>query len=171
MRVITATFSLMAVFLAATTISHAQMGKEARLSPHDTLHAKDFTVTYGRPYKKGRDIFGKLEPYGKVYRVGADEATTITFAKDGTFGGKPVKAGTYTLFATPNQSTWTIILNSQLGQWGAFKYDQYKDKDVLHVDVPVVPLSTPLEQLTIAEQKGNLTIAWDVVKVAVPVQF
>ena len=55
----------MAVLLAATTISYGQM-KEARVSPHDTLHAKDFTVTYGRPYKKGRDIFGKLEPYGKV---------------------------------------------------------------------------------------------------------
>src|SRR5580692_41757 len=75
--------------------SCAQM--EKRVSPHDTLRTKDVTVTYGRPYKKGREIFGKLEPFGKVYRCGADEATTITFAKDGTFGGKPVKAGTYTL--------------------------------------------------------------------------
>lgn len=140
-------------------------------SPHDTLKTKDFTVTYGRPYKKGRDIFGKLEPYGKVYRVGADEATTITFAKDGTFGGKPVKAGTYTLFAIPNETEWTIILNSKLGQWGAFKYDQYKDMDVLHVTVPVKKLDAPVEQLTIAEPGNDLTITWDKTQVAVPVSF
>jgi hypothetical protein len=141
-------------------------------SPHDTVTAKNIKVTYGRPYKKGRDIFGKLEPYGKVYRVGADEATVITFAKDGTFGGKPVKAGSYTLFAIPNEKNWTIILNSQLGQWGAFKYDQFKDKDVLHVDVPVTTLSAPVEQLTIAVP-GNkdLTIEWDKTKVSVPVSF
>ncbi len=140
-------------------------------SPHDTLRTKDLTVTYGRPYKKGREIFGKHEPYGKVYRVGADEATTITFAKDATFGGKSVKAGTYTLCAIPNEKSWTIILNSQLGQWGAFKYDQYKDKDVLHVDVPVQTLSAPVEQLTIAAPGKDLTISWDKTKVSVPVSF
>ncbi len=153
-----------------TTAVNAQM-PAARKSPHDTLRTKDITVTYGRPYKKGRDIFGKLEPFGKVYRVGADEATQITFAKDGMFGGKPIKAGTYTLFAIPNADKWTIILNSQLGQWGAFKYDQYKDKDVLHADVPVMPLGTPMEQLTITASSKDLTIAWDMTKVAVPVKF
>ena len=140
-------------------------------SPHDTVRTKNITVTYGRPYKKGREIFGKLEPFGKVYRVGADEATTISFAKDGSFGGKPVKAGTYTLCAIPNEKSWTVILNSQLGQWGAFKYDQYKDKDVLHVDVPVLALSTPVEQLTIAVPGKELTISWDKTKVSVPVSF
>jgi Protein of unknown function (DUF2911) len=140
-------------------------------SPHDTLRTKNLTVTYGRPYKKGRDIFGKLEPYGKVYRVGADEATTITFARDASFGGKPVKAGTYTLCAIPNEKTWTIILNSQLGQWGAFKYDQYKDKNVLQVDVPVVTLAAPVEQLTIAASGKELTISWDKTWVAIPVSF
>jgi Protein of unknown function (DUF2911) len=145
--------------------------KEARVSPHDTLRTKDLTVIYGRPYKKGRDIFGSLEPYGKVYRCGADEATLITFNKDAKFGGKPVKAGTYTLFVIPNATQWTIILNSQLGQWGAFKYDNYKDKDVLHVDVPVVNLSTPVEQLTIAKGGSDLSIAWDKTKVAIPVSF
>jgi Protein of unknown function (DUF2911) len=163
-------FSFIAIFLAATTISYAQ-APAARKSPHDTVSNKNITVTYGRPYKKGRDIFGKLEPFGKVYRVGADEATTITFKTDGMFGGKAVKAGTYTLFAIPNQAQWTIILNSQLGQWGAFKYDQYKDKDVLHVDVPVVPLSAPVEQLTIAVGSKDLTISWDMTKVVVPVKF
>lgn len=140
-------------------------------SPHDTLQTKDLTVTYGRPYKKGRDIFGKLEPYGKVYRVGADEATTITFAKDGSFGGKAIKAGTYTLFAIPNEKEWTVILNSQLGQWGAYKYDQYKDKDVLQVTVPVRTLPAPVEQLTISALHQDLTIIWDKTEVVIPVSF
>ncbi|HTS45892.1 MAG TPA: DUF2911 domain-containing protein [Puia sp.] len=142
-----------------------------RVSPHDTVQTKNIKVTYGRPYKKGRDIFGKLEPYGKVYRCGADEATTITFAKNGTFGGKPVKAGTYTLFVTPYADKWTVILNSQLGQWGAFKYDQYKDKDVLHVDVPVKNLSSPIEQLTIRFAGPAMVIEWDKTQVSVPVNF
>src|SRR6516164_4825716 len=109
-------------------------------SPHDTVQSKNIKVTYGRPYKKGREIFGKLEPYGKVYRCGADEATTITFAKDANFAGKPVKAGTYALFVIPFETKWTIILNGRPKQWGAYDYEKNKDKDVLHSDVPVKKL-------------------------------
>ncbi len=108
-------------------------GEKKPLSPHESVNGQDISVRYGRPYKKGRIIFGSLVPYGKVYRCGADSATTITFDKDANFGGKPVKAGTYTFFVIPNEQSWTIILNSQLGQWGAFDYDKYKDKDVLHM--------------------------------------
>jgi len=140
-------------------------------SPHDTVRTKDMTVTYGRPYKKGREIFGKLEPYGKVYRVGADEATTITFSKDGSFGGKPVKAGTYALFAIPTEKQWTIILNGNPKQWGAYDYEKNKDKDVLQVTVPVTTLTSPVEQLTIAAGSKDLTITWDKTKVEVPVKF
>ncbi len=139
------------------------------VSPHETVVGKDVSVRYGRPYKKGRAIFGGLEPYGKVYRCGADSATTITFDKDATFGGKSVKAGTYTLFVIPNKTTWTVILNSQLGQWGAYKYEENKSKDVLHVDVPVKNLSAPVEQLTIALPASGLTISWDTVEVSVPI--
>ena len=142
---------------------------QKRKSPHETVTSKDnVKVTYGRPYKKGRDIFGALEPYGKVYRVGADEATEITFPKDGTFGGKAVKAGTYTLFAIPNADKWTFILNSQVGQWGAFKYDQYKDKDVLHTDIPVKKLAAPIEQLTIRFEGSDMFVEWDTTQLDVP---
>lgn len=166
MRVTHALLTLFAIMLAGT-VSYAQPSHPK--SPHDTVKTKDITITYGRPYKKGREIFGKMEPYGKVYRCGADEATQITFAKDVTFGGKPVKAGTYTFCAIPNATTWTVILNSKLGQWGAFDYDKYKDQDVVHVDVPVKTLSTPLEQLTMTAGGGKVTLAWDTVEVAVPV--
>jgi hypothetical protein len=146
-------------------------GDKKPLSPHETVSGQDVSVRYGRPYKKGRVIFGGLEPYGKVYRCGADSATTVTFNKDATFGDKPVKAGTYTLFVIPNEHNWTIILNSQLGQWGAFDYDKYKDKDVLHADVPVKKPDTVVEQLTIKLPPSAMIIEWDDVQVTIPVSF
>lgn len=142
-----------------------------RKSPHETVEGKDVKVTYGRPYKKGREIFGGLEKYGRVWRTGADEATEITFAKDAVFGGKPVKAGTYTLFTIPNPDKWTIILNSQLKQWGAYTYEKHKGKDVLQVEAPVRKLSTPIEQLTIRFEGENMIIEWDRTQVAVPIQI
>jgi hypothetical protein len=96
-------------------------------------------VTYGKPSKKGRLIFGReqdkaLLPYGKVWRTGANEATLIEFPEDVTLAGKPVKAGTYSLFSVPGQSNWNIILNSETGQWGT----EYNDgKNVLKVEVPI----------------------------------
>lgn len=158
------------ISFVAWVVSSSCGGKKP-LSPHETAAGQDISVRYGRPYKKGRVIFGGLEPFGKVYRCGADSATTITFNKDVIFGGKPVKAGTYTLFVIPNEESWTVILNSQLGQWGAFDYDKYKDKDVLHTDVPVKKLDSPLEQLTISVPPGSLIIAWDQIQVTVPVSF
>jgi Protein of unknown function (DUF2911) len=149
----------------------AACGQKNPLSPHETSIGQNISVRYGRPYKKGRVIFGGLETYGKVYRCGADSATTVTFSKDASFGGKPVKAGTYTLFVIPNEQSWTIILNSQLGQWGAYDYDKYKDKDVLHVDVPVKKLDSPVEQLTINLPPSAMIIEWDNVEVSVPVSF
>jgi hypothetical protein len=140
-------------------------------SPHDTVSTKNVTVTYGRPSMKGREIFGKLVPYGKVYRLGADEATTITFAKDGTFGGKPVKAGTYALFAIPNEKNWTIIINGNPKQWGAFDYDKNKDKDVLQTEVTTKTLGSPVEQLTIGLSNQDLSISWEKTRVDVPLKF
>lgn len=111
-------------------------------SPRVSAEGNNVKVSYGQPSKKGRAIFGGLEKYGKVWRAGANEATEITFTKDGTFGGKPVKAGTYTLFAIPNEQEWTIILNSELKQWGSFNYDKIKGKDVLQVNVPAKKSTT-----------------------------
>ena len=166
MRVRHAILCLFAILLAGTA-AYAQPSHPK--SPHDTVKTKEITITYGRPYKKGRAIFGQLEPYGKVYRCGADEATQITFAKDVTFGGKPVKAGTYTFCAIPNKDQWTVILNSKLGQWGAFDYEKNKAQDVVHVDVPVKNLSAPVEQLTMTAGHGKVTLSWDTVEVDVPV--
>ncbi len=162
--------SILAVATLFTNTSCAQ-GGGGKKSPHDTLTTANLSVTYGRPYKKGRVVFGELEKFGKVWRVGADEATQITFNKDVKFGGEGVAKGTYTLFAIPEAGEWTIILNSQLGQWGAYGYDKAKDKDVLKVKVPVKKLADVVEQLTIKADAGSLTISWDQTSVSVPLSF
>ncbi len=141
---------------------------EVRKSPHETVSSENIKVTYGRPYKKGRVIFGGLEKYGKVWRTGADEATEITFHKDGNFGGQSVKAGTYSLYTIPNENEWTIILNKQTGQSGV-QYD--KNRDLLRVQTPSRKLDQPIEQLTIRFEEKNMIIEWDRTQVAVPVEF
>ncbi len=143
-----------------------------RKSPHDTVSNGKATVTYGRPYKKDRVVFGGLEKFGKVWRVGADEATTISFKSDVKFAGAAVKAGTYTLFAIPEEKEWTIILNSVLGQWGAYSYEKNKESDVAKVKVASKKLDKVVEQLTIRFGSDNsLIIEWDQTQVTVPMSF
>lgn len=143
---------------------------KAQPSPKASAEGKEVSVKYGQPSKKGREIFGKLEPFGKVWRAGANEATEITFAKDTKFGGQAIKAGTYTLFVTPNPTEWTIILNSELKQWGAYKYEEIKSKDVLKVTVPIKKLDAVVEKLTYRfTDKNALIIEWDQTQVTVPI--
>jgi len=164
--------SLALLMLFATGTMFAQgMKDKKRASPHETVSGKNVKVTYGRPFKKGRDIFGGLEPWGEVWRLGADEATEITFDKDGMFGGKPIKAGTYTMFAKLGKTEWTIILNSELKQWGSFGYEKIKGKDVLQTTVPVKSLNNVVEQLTITPKDNGIMIEWDKTGVFVPMKF
>lgn len=132
----------------------------------------ELKVEYCRPYKKERQIFGALVPFGEVWRTGANEATEITFNKDVNFGGKAIKAGRYALFTIPNKDKWTIILNSELGQWGAFNYNP--EKDVLRTDVPVISTPGEVEMFTIdfKESDGalNMILAWDTTRVEVPIK-
>ena len=130
-------------------------------------------VLYSRPQKKGREIFGVLEQYDKVWRLGANENTEIYFDKNVTIGGKKVKQGKYSLFAIPSKDKWTIIVNKQTDRWGAFTYDE--SKDVVRVEVPVTKLDKPLEvfSMTFAEsmQGAALVMAWDSTQVSLPIVF
>ena len=159
---------LLLAFVAISAILPA-CAQQERKSPHETTSNGNVSVTYGRPAKKGRDVYGALVPYGQVWRAGADEATEITFKKDGTLGGKPVKAGTYTLFVIPNEKSWTVILNSQLKQWGAYEYDKHKAKNVLEVPANVKSLGSVVESFTIKIEGGQLLFEWDKTQAAVPV--
>jgi hypothetical protein len=131
-------------------------------------------VTYSRPQKKDRDIFGKLIPYGKVWRTGANEATEIKFYQDVALGGKKVKAGTYSLFTIPGAKEWTIIVNKDLDYWGAYSYKA--ENDILRVTALVSTLTDTVENFTIqfeskGEKKGVMKLAWEQTSVEVPFTF
>jgi hypothetical protein len=130
-------------------------------------------VIYSRPQMRGREIFGKLVPYGKVWRLGANQATELDIYSPVTIGGHRIAPGRYTLYAIPGTDKWTIILNSQTDTWGAFGYKQ--SKDILRTDVPVTHLDAPVEAFTMVFEKAgggaNLVMAWDTVEVKLPVSF
>jgi hypothetical protein len=160
-------------YILLTTRSHSP-SKTTEFS-HEGL---DIKVVYCQPYKKGRLIFGEkeegaLQPYGQYWRLGANEATEITISRDINFAGKPLKAGTYRMYAVPGKSSWQVGLNSELGKWGAMEPDY--DLDVLKVEVPAETTPSETEQFTInfSGDAGavNMDFVWDKTKVTVPITF
>jgi hypothetical protein len=147
------------------------------LSPRGqaTYQTQDITIDldYGRPYKRGRKVFGGLVPYGEYWRTGANEATEIEFSRDVVFGGKPVKKGRYRLYTIPESARWTIVLNSELAQWG--KFEPNYDLDVLRVEVPVLNPKNEVEQLTIEFQPdingAQLLFKWNRTLTKVPIKW
>jgi hypothetical protein len=110
-------------------------------------------IIYGRPQLKGRTV-EKLAPKGKVWRTGANEAPEITFYKDVTFGGKAVKAGTYSLFTIPNDGEWTVILSTAENVWGSYFYKE--NEDVVRVSGVVSESAEVIEAFSIAfDGEGN----------------
>lgn len=137
----------------------------------------DVEVNYSQPAKKGRYIFGREEdkalvPYGKVWRTGANEATTIKLDQDVKFAGQVVKAGTYSLWTIPGQSGWKVILNSETGQWGTEYHD---GRDLLKADVKI-RVSRKVEELFkiyFQEQPDgvNMILSWDQTEAIIPIQL
>ncbi len=174
---------LMAISVQAQTDSTAKstaaeiIQPQLRPSPLALAQYKTETcylkLTYGQPMRKGREIFGKLEPYGKIWRTGANEATELTITKEVKLAGRSVRPGTYTLFTIPNPDSWTIVLNSELGQWGAFNYKA--ENDYLRVDVPVQKNDQIYEALTFrfeeTEAGADLHLMWDDVRLRIPFSF
>lgn len=130
-------------------------------------------VIYSRPQKSGRVIFGELLEYGKVWRLGANEATEIEFYKEVKINDKKVKKGRYTMYAIPYADKWTIIINKENDIWGSFKYDE--KKDLLRIDVPIQKQAEITEEFVMAFEKSgrgaNLVIVWDDVKLSLPIVF
>lgn len=128
-------------------------------------------VVYSRPQLKRRKL-SKLAPNGKVWRTGANESAEITFYKDVTFGGQPVKAGTYTLFTIPNENEWTIILNKDLNTWGSYFYKE--SEDAVRVKGEVSTIKKPIEAFSIGfegeDEKFKMFFGWGKVVVAVPIK-
>ncbi len=132
----------------------------------------EIVVDYGRPFKRGRKIFGGLVPYGQYWRTGANEATEIEFSRDVVFGGSPVAKGRYRLYTIPEANRWTIVLNRELDQWGKFEPDYALD--VVSVEAPVLQPKEEVEQFTIEfaplENQTLMIFQWNRTLVRVPVQ-
>jgi len=130
-------------------------------------------VMYSRPQKKGREIFGGLEPYGKVWRAGANENTEIRFYVDVRIGDTVVPAGTYSLFVVPEENEWTLIINKDLDAWGAYAYQEAGD--VLRYTAPVERASRAIEEFSIlfeaTPEGANMIMGWDHTVVRFPVVF
>ena len=176
-------FSCIFIFLLSGFTAYSQVKDEEQInfpkldtSPLDLLllrNAEDepyIRVLYSRPQVRGRDIFGKLIPYGKIWRTGANEAVEVTFYKDMRIGNKIVKAGNYSLFTIPEENEWTVILNEITNTWGAYDYNEADD--VVRIKVPVRKTSTPIEALSMKYEPipngTNLIIGWDDRYVKVP---
>jgi len=162
--------ALSAILICACGIARAQAPKSPHETTKATIEGATITVEYGRPSVRGRKIMGELVPYGKVWRTGADEATTLTTDKDLQIGGTSVPAGKYTVYTLPGQNDWQLIVNKQTGQWGT-EYDQKQDLG----SIPLKKAATagPVEQLTISIDKnpaggGVLKIAWENTELTAP---
>jgi hypothetical protein len=130
--------------------------------------ATRITIEYHRPSVRGREIWGGLVPYGQVWRLGANEATTIAFSTPVKVEGTNVPAGTYALFAIPGKDKWTFIVNKNAKQWGAFKYQQ--TDDLLRFDV-VPQVGNAVETMTFsiapkAPTSASVEMEWAKVKTA-----
>jgi Protein of unknown function (DUF2911) len=130
-------------------------------------------VIYSRPQKNGRVIFGDLLEYGKVWRLGANEATEIEFYQNVKINSTKIKKGRYTMYCIPYADKWTIIVNKETDTWGSFKYDT--KKDLVRMDVLVQKQTEINESFAMVFEKAstgaNLIVAWDNVKVVLPIIF
>src|SRR5438552_9366895 len=169
---LTASASLL--ILALTTLAPAQ---EPRKSRHESTSIEvaghKITITYGRPYLRGRKMIGDHEPYGKVWRTGADEATTLETDADLDINGLRVPKGTYGIFTIPNADKWTLLVSKNAKQWGAFSYKEAEDLG--RTDMKVSKAGSTVEQftMTLTQEGANgalLTLAWDKVEARVPIQ-
>jgi hypothetical protein len=137
-----------------------------------TINGKKVTIDYSRPFLKGRKLGTDLAPYGKVWRTGANEATTLTTAIALDIGGAKVPAGSYTLYTLPSEGTWKLIINKQTGQWGT---EYHEDQDLARVDMKKQEIAVPVEQFTISlDQDSNssadLVMEWEKTRVSVTIR-
>jgi hypothetical protein len=175
MKIRTRALTALLALAALTTPAAAQQGGQ-QLSPRDTarieLEGRRVYVDYGRPSMRGRRIVGELVPYGRVWRTGANAATTLVTETDLRIGDALVPRGTYTLYTLPAARGWTLIVNRQTGQWGT-QYDA--SRDLVRIPMRTTRVAAPVEKFTITLERGargtgTLAMAWENTRVSVPVR-
>lgn len=159
--------------LLTVNVQAQKKSKKMRKSPTVSSEAQmgdtDITIKYGSPAVKGRKIWGGLVPFGKVWRTGANEATTFEVTKAVMIDGQELPAGKYALFTIPGKQEWTFILNADHDQWGAYNYDE--DKDVLRFTAKPGKTANLVERMAfnIATKGGAaaaITFTWENVAVS-----
>jgi len=152
----------MAAF-SATSLQAQQPAASPRDSVKTTIAGAALKVDYGRPSKRGREIFGGLEKWGNVWRTGANQATHFTTSKTLKFGAATVPAGTYTVYTLLDQGgKWQLIINKQTGQWGT-AYDAKQDLVRIPMTVSQTPAVVEQMQITVTAGAagGELAVLWD----------
>jgi hypothetical protein len=154
--------------LASLATAHEPLSPPA--STTATINGKKLTIAYSSPFIRGRKIMGGLVPYGRVWRTGADNATTFRTDTDIDLGGLKVPKGTYTIYTLPGASEWQLIVNKQTGQWGT-EYNQRQDLGRVKMTVAKTPSlvdSFKIELLPAGGNKGLLKMTWERTEVSVP---
>src|SRR6202158_660907 len=170
----------LAVFLTVAVLASSALAapkdKSQRPSPPakatcKLAEGKTVTVDYSSPRMKGRKVFGDLVPMGEVWRLGANEATTLVTDAQLSLGGKTIPAGSYTMFAIPNANKWTLIISKKTGEWGV-PYPGEAD-DLARVEMTTSKLPAPVENFTIAfDQAGSgctMHMDWETTRAAVAI--
>lgn len=168
----TTLFKTAFVVALSTLLSSTSFAQKKIASPRDSVKGKigetTIYVNYGSPSVKGRVIWGDLVPYGKVWRAGANEATSFTCDKAITVEGKSLPAGTYGFFVIPAEKEWTIIFNKIAKQWGAYEYTQ--QEDILRVTVKSKKSAAMNERLVYKINASGLSLLWENLEVPVSIK-
>jgi len=164
------------IFAAVLCFAMATFAQQKRLSPpakaEGTIAGKKITIDYSAPSMRGRKIMGGLVPFDKVWRTGANEATTLVTEGDLMVGDLHVPKGTYTIYTIPNENEWTLIINKQTGQWGT-EYNE--DQDLGRVTMKVRKLEKPVELFVIEIRQGSkantgsIAFTWENTEASVPI--
>lgn len=166
------TYTLLLAFLLLPAISWAQNNnKSNRPSPPAVATGKigetNVTIDYSSPAVKNRTVWGELVPYGKVWRAGANEATTIEFSRDVTVEGRHLAKGKYSLYTIPGENQWTVIFNKAVGQWGT-EYDERRD--ALRVNVKPRKTSKMQERLAYVVAKNGILLRWEYLEIPIKIK-
>jgi hypothetical protein len=155
------------VMVASVTIACAQ--KSPREKASGTVNGINVAVDYGAPSVRDRKVWGELVPYGKVWRAGANENTTITFDKNVTIAGKSLAAGKYGFFMIPNESgDWTAIFSKKNDAWGSNGYAE--SDDALRVNLAPKMASDNQEQLKFSVGSNGIDFAWEKARLSIPIK-
>jgi len=162
---------LLLIALAVMLAGALVWAQRKPLSPPARAEGKigtsNVSIDYSAPSMRGRVIFGELVPYDKVWRTGANAATTLVTDMDLTIGDLAVPKGTYTIFTIPSKDEWTLIVNKETGQWGT-RYDE--SKDLGRTKMVVEPVDEAVETFVIGVENDSLTFTWEKTRARIAVK-